>query len=53
MIDAGIRRLGGAGALDRVVDYAASVLGFEARDRLYRRIAGAPLNPSRMEDETS
>ena len=35
MSSAGIKRLGGAGALDAVVRYAAGVCGWEAREKLY------------------
>lgn len=38
MGEAGIRRLGGPGALASVVGYAADVLGWDARIRLYRRL---------------
>ena len=41
MVEAGVRRLGGPGALDDVVDYAARELGWEARCSLWRKLAGS------------
>jgi len=36
----GMARLGGPGALDKVVEYAASRMGWDLRVRLYETLAG-------------
>ncbi len=59
MAEAGIKRLGGPGALESVVEYAAHDLGWDARTRLYEKLCEAfspddsePRSPDNKTDTT-